>query len=299
MSWSTRYKASITNQNQGGGNKKEGLPPSVGTGNLSVWNGMGRAYGTPEDRALQVCINQLGSVNPRVYQSRYCGKVSRNGNARDCDPQFTIESNQWLREQDTYVGRYDICFLLDKSGSMRDAADGTPANPPTNPSRWDLLLRFIRIFHNLVLNQSTGDGNQLQGDPAIHAPAHIPVDANGDQDPQNCNYADPSYRISFLTFTTGTEVNLTYNTYVSQIFEPGEVGQNPPVGSEIQLPNKVFPKTEKRLRQILEGPHIGPSSMTNGGNATAVMLDYHAVHQEFVELVMLVLKEILTRNRFR
>ena len=26
MSWATRYKASITNQNQGGGNKKEGLP---------------------------------------------------------------------------------------------------------------------------------------------------------------------------------------------------------------------------------------------------------------------------------
>ena len=278
MSWVTRYKASITNQNQGGGNAKEGLPPSVGKGNLSVWNGMGRAYGTPENRALQVCINQLGSVNPRVYQSQYCGKVSNNGNSRDCDPQFTIETNQWSSEQNTDVGKYDICFLLDKSGSMTYGPNNQPAG--AGGRKWDLLLKFIRIFHNLVLNQSKVNGN-LQGDSNKHAPAYIPKDQKGNPDPLNCNYADPSYRISFLTFSNGTEINLTYNTYVSQIFEPGEVGGNPPVGSEIQPPNKVFPTTEQRLKQILEGPHIGPSSLTNGGNATAVMLDYHSVHQEF------------------
>jgi hypothetical protein len=66
----TSLIASITNRPTGGGSKKEGLAPSVGTGNLSVWKGMGRAYGTPEDRDKLFCINQLGSVNPRVYQTR-------------------------------------------------------------------------------------------------------------------------------------------------------------------------------------------------------------------------------------
>ena len=66
----TSLIASITNRPTGGGNKKEGLAPSVGKGNLSIWNGLGRAYGTPEDRNKLFCINQLGSINPRVYQTR-------------------------------------------------------------------------------------------------------------------------------------------------------------------------------------------------------------------------------------
>jgi len=66
----TSLKASITNRPTGGGNKKEGLAPSVGKGNLSIWNGMGRAYGTPEDRNKLFCINQLGSINPRVHQTK-------------------------------------------------------------------------------------------------------------------------------------------------------------------------------------------------------------------------------------
>ena len=284
MSWATRFKSSMTNQNQGGGNKKEGLPPSVGTGNLNVWNGMRRAYGTPKDRALQVCINQLGSVNPRVYQTRYCGKITSNGGGetiRECDPQFTLETNQWTQEQDTDIGKYDICFVLDKSSSM-NSGPNNQGNPQPGGRKWDLLLRFIRIFHNLILNQSVETGNstyKLQGNSLLHAPAHIPVDSNGHPDPLECNYADPSYRVSLLTFSSGTEINLTYNTYVSQIFEPEEEGQDPPPGSEIQAPNKVFPITEKRLNQILEP--LGPNGLTNGGNATSVMLNYHAVHQEF------------------
>ena len=58
----TSLIASITNRPTGGGSKKEGLAPSVGTGNLSIWKGMGRSYGTPEDRNKLFCINQLGSV---------------------------------------------------------------------------------------------------------------------------------------------------------------------------------------------------------------------------------------------
>ena len=281
MSWTTRYKASITNQNQGGGNAKEGLPPSVGKGNLSVWNGMGRAYGTPEDRALQVCINQLGSVNPRVYQSRYCGKVSNNRNTRDCDPQFTIESNQWLRQQDTDVGRYDICFVLDKSGSMREDADGVFPPPPGEPSKWNLLTRFMRIFHNLVLNQSLqNDGNELQGDKNLHAPAHIPKINNVIVDPQNCNYADPSYRLSFLTFSNNSELNLTYNTYVSQIFQPQEAGQPPAADSEIPQDKKEFPITEGRFNQLLDAFGI-PGGGTNGAEAVQGLTELHETHQFF------------------
>merc|ERR1711871_1166217 len=66
----TSLIASITNRPTGGGNKKEGLAPSVGKGNLSIWNGLARAYGTPEDRNKLFCINQLGSINPRVYQTK-------------------------------------------------------------------------------------------------------------------------------------------------------------------------------------------------------------------------------------
>ena len=43
-------KASMTNRNQGGGNKKSGLPPSVGKGTFSIWRGLGRAYGSPAQR---------------------------------------------------------------------------------------------------------------------------------------------------------------------------------------------------------------------------------------------------------
>ena len=35
--------SSRSNQDQGGGNKKQGLAPSVRTGQFSLWNGMGRA----------------------------------------------------------------------------------------------------------------------------------------------------------------------------------------------------------------------------------------------------------------
>ena len=152
MSWATRYKASITNQNQGGGNKKEGLPPSVGTGNLSVWNGMTRAYGTPKDRELQVCINQLGSVNPRVYQSRYCGRIKapNSGDPRDCEPSFEMDINQWTTDTDVITSRYDICFIMDKSGSM-----GTIADPQNNATRWDRTLDFVKQFHRQLLLRQT------------------------------------------------------------------------------------------------------------------------------------------------
>lgn len=61
--------ASYTSQNQGGGNKKQGLAPSVGTGGFSLWNGMQRASSTPADRAKVFCINQLGNIGMKNYQT--------------------------------------------------------------------------------------------------------------------------------------------------------------------------------------------------------------------------------------
>ena len=64
------YKSSITNRNQGGGNKKSGLPPSVGQGTYSVFKGLTRAYGSPEQRKKVYFINQLGGVGTGVYQTK-------------------------------------------------------------------------------------------------------------------------------------------------------------------------------------------------------------------------------------
>ena len=56
------YKASITNRNQGGGNKKSGLPPSVGQGAFSICRGLTRAYGSPSQRRKVYFINQLAII---------------------------------------------------------------------------------------------------------------------------------------------------------------------------------------------------------------------------------------------
>lgn len=62
--------ASYTSKNQGGGNKKQGLAPSVGTGSFSLWGGMRRAGSTPAGRAKVFCINQLGNIGMMNYQTR-------------------------------------------------------------------------------------------------------------------------------------------------------------------------------------------------------------------------------------
>lgn len=79
------YMSSMTNRNQGGGNKKQGLAPSVGTGRYNFLYGMRRAVSSPAQRATIFCINQLGSVGSRAYQTRapsdgvkysaVCGKI--------------------------------------------------------------------------------------------------------------------------------------------------------------------------------------------------------------------------------
>ena len=248
MSWATRYKASITNQNQGGGNKKEGLPPSVGTGSLSVWNGMGRAYGTPKDRALQVCINQLGSVNPRVYQSRYCGRIKGGGGElRDCDPRFTIDINQWTDDSTTTNSQYDVCFIMDRSGSM-----GTQSG---NPTSWSLVRDFVDSFHDALLQrQKITPANKLPGDSNM-APAY--TDA-GDALASNYNAPNvaPKHRISFVSFGTNSNYNITYNTYASQIFQPDESEGTDSAGEP------RFNRTSDRFDAIL-------AAITTGGSTNA------------------------------
>tara|TARA_B110000003_G_C16326600_1_gene409024 strand:- start:173 stop:403 length:231 start_codon:yes stop_codon:yes gene_type:complete len=60
------YRASIINRPTGGGNKKSGLPPSVGKGIFSL----NRAYGSPAQRRKVYFINQLGWTGGRFYQTR-------------------------------------------------------------------------------------------------------------------------------------------------------------------------------------------------------------------------------------
>lgn len=64
------YKDSISNGNQGGGPKKQGLLPVVGTGQFSLWYGMCRAGSTPKQREKVFCINQIGGVSGYHYQTR-------------------------------------------------------------------------------------------------------------------------------------------------------------------------------------------------------------------------------------
>ena len=272
MSWATRYKASITNQNQGGGNKKEGLPPSVGTGNLNVWNGMTRAYGTPKDRELQVCINQLGSVNPRVYQSRYCGKITSGDGGeepRDCDPSFEMDINQWESSSFTNTSRYDICFIMDKSGSM-----GTQVQQGI--TRWDRTKDFVKLFHRqLLLRQTETDATgttHLLGS-LTYAPTS--VDPN---DGKASSYFDVLHRLCFVSFQTNSEYNISYNTYVSQIYQPNEAIQTPDPNST--PPGEVFPITEGRFAAIIDALQVAGGTNAHLGLDDAI--DMHINQSPYI-----------------
>ena len=56
------FKDSITHRPQGGGPKKQGLLPVVGTGQFSLWNGMRRAGSTPKQRNMVFSMNQIGGI---------------------------------------------------------------------------------------------------------------------------------------------------------------------------------------------------------------------------------------------
>ena len=79
------YKDSITNGQQGGGSKKQGLLPVVGTGQFSRFYGMRRAGSTPSQRQKLFCINQIGGVSGFHYQT----KNPSDGVSNLCRFQFT------------------------------------------------------------------------------------------------------------------------------------------------------------------------------------------------------------------
>ena len=81
--------SSRSNQDQGGGNKKQGLAPSVGTGQFSLWNGMRRAGSTPAGRSKVFCINQLSGVGMGVYQTR----APSDGVRRPCKGKLVFTTN--------------------------------------------------------------------------------------------------------------------------------------------------------------------------------------------------------------
>ena len=106
------FKASITNRPNGGGNKKEGLAPSVGKGRMSVWGGMSRSYGTPESRDILSYVNQIGSVGSRVYQT----SGSSVGGARKLPKQDNRSKN--LKE---VIGKTGGLLAPDKRNSNADS----------------------------------------------------------------------------------------------------------------------------------------------------------------------------------
>lgn len=64
------YKDSITHRPQGGGPKKQGLLPVVGTGQFSRFYGMRRAGSSPYQRQKLFCINQIGGISGFHYQTK-------------------------------------------------------------------------------------------------------------------------------------------------------------------------------------------------------------------------------------
>jgi hypothetical protein len=226
---SARFKQSITNQNQGGGSKKQGLMPSVGTGTLSNWNGLGRAYGTPKSREMLICINQLGSVNPRVYQSKYCGGGGANKPyiSDSCEYYLEPDSNQYNCSTDSSQCKYDVSILLDKSGSM-----GTGAG-----SNFVKVKTFIKNIHKKLLN--------------TYGTSDLPSDTT--TTPPNPPYVDIRHRISLATFSSSAEANMSYETYIRYVVNPGETNTN------------SYPTTIGRFDAIIDKISGGGGTNTGSG----------------------------------
>ena len=83
LSGSSAYNISV-NSNQGGGNKKGGLPGSIGLGiNFAIRRIKQHAYSSPEQRTHVYCINQIGGVGSVGGRSRRY--VSSADGVKDCD----------------------------------------------------------------------------------------------------------------------------------------------------------------------------------------------------------------------
>ena len=62
--------SSRSSRPQAGGDAKSGLVPSVGMGKFNLTYGLGRAFGSVEDRKKNFCFNGIGGVGGKLYQTR-------------------------------------------------------------------------------------------------------------------------------------------------------------------------------------------------------------------------------------
>ena len=122
------YRSSMINKNQGGGNKKQGTPPSVGT-TFSFIRGLSRAYSPPKQRNMVFCINQGGGVGTRAYQTM----APFDGVRRPCKGERRL--NSLVKALDVEVGLFDM-------------GAGEQLNPMLQAG---LCLCLLRLLNTVIL----------------------------------------------------------------------------------------------------------------------------------------------------
>jgi len=75
-----------TNLDTDGGNKKQGLTGRVGLGYISDRRVQIKSTGTPYQRSLVFCMNQLGGVGAGHSMFNVPGKFTSPDNIKRCDP---------------------------------------------------------------------------------------------------------------------------------------------------------------------------------------------------------------------
>ena len=158
--------SSRCNQNQGGGDKKQGLLSVVGNGQFSLWNGRRRAGSTPETRRKVFCLNQLGGVGSGFYQT----SAPSDGVKRPCkgskeDEKVPVPKK--LPAVSNYIADALMEFLY-------------PKNEPNNQLRVLLQSLYLKsIIEPLKAGLVAGDGAgamkaKLNGLPSIAQRAFQP-----------------------------------------------------------------------------------------------------------------------------
>lgn len=105
---SSAMNSSRCNRDQGGGDAKQGLLPVVGTGQLSLWNGLRRAGSTPESRRKVFCFNQLGGVGSGFYQTR----APSDGSRKNCKGKKENEKVVPIPKKEPAVSNYIADALM-------------------------------------------------------------------------------------------------------------------------------------------------------------------------------------------
>ncbi len=197
LSSSSAYKISV-NGNQGGGNKKGGLPGSTGLGvSFALRRIKQQAYSSPEQRKRVYCINQLGGIGTAGGRPRR--HVSSADGVKDC-AEIINTGVKLPSVPETFM---------------------TIASAEVGPLK-DLQILFISDLHSSSDNPeiySPGIGgndynievlNYLVKNPLYAIPALI----NGVLDSNHVSYLATTDNFGQFTFTTTNSVNNSANNGV-------------------------------------------------------------------------------------